>query len=401
MSPKKRRQQGQDEKSLKGCLKGCDNYAASKHYNEITSKNENETFGLCEHSCEDSFKDENVDDKRIKLEACQQGCGFTTVQKVSPQQSILDFFFGPDLFSGLDGDDSHRHGDLAMSLPRISIGHDFEIPMGQMMHNMNERMNRMMESVRSIMTSSSRRPMESGGRMYVMQSGPGFHEEKTYDIGPSGKLTLIENDMMGKENPLEQNNSEENVEIFEPKSSPKDDAVWNDIDEEFAKIIQRSEDESREEQKLIEPILQELDRQILRDNFDGPRLPETGLRSRGSRDLCHTEPEKLNWSEWVSCLHSKLGVPRWVMTTSICMGIIFLLWLCLVIPNNAPKQRLQVKVIDSQMSAKEAEALGMKQDECQSDKVNQDLPPRYEDVANLSVKLEPVHQRAEDKKPDV
>ena len=89
------------------------------------------------------------------------------------------------------------------------------------------------------------------------------------------------------------------------------------------------------------------------------------------------------------------------MTTSICMGIIFLLWLCLVIPNNAPKQRLQVKVIDSQMSAKEAEALGMKQDECQSDKVNQDLPPRYEDVANLSVKLEPVHQRAEDKKPDV
>ena len=47
------------------------------------------------------------------------------------------------------------------------------------------------------------------------------------------------------------------------------------------------------------------------------------------------------WSDWASCLHLKLGVPRWLMTTSICMGIIFLLWLCLVIPSNAPKQRVK------------------------------------------------------------
>ena len=35
----------------------------------------------------------------------------------------------------------------------------------------------------------------SGGKMYIMESGPGYHEEKSYDIGPNGKMTLIDNDM--------------------------------------------------------------------------------------------------------------------------------------------------------------------------------------------------------------
>ena len=73
------------------------------------------------------------------------------------------------------------------------------------------------------------------------------------------------------------------------------------------------------------------------------------------------------WSDWASCLHFKLGVPRWVMTTSICLGIIFLLWLCLVIPSNAPKQRVKstattpdiinAKEIEANANAKEIEAM--------------------------------------------
>lgn len=62
-----------------------------------------------------------------------------------------------------------------------------------------------------------------------------------------------------------------------------------------------------------------------------------------------------------------------------------MLWLCLVIPANAPKQR----VVNN---AKEAEALGSTIVVCEEKKCYpQDLPPSYEDVAN--VKLEPVHQQ--------
>ena len=55
------------------------------------------------------------------------------------------------------------------------------------------------------------------------------------------------------------------------------------------------------------------------------------------------------------------------MTTSICMGIIFLLWLCLVIPSNAPKQRVKstattpdiinAKEIEANANVKEIEAM--------------------------------------------
>jgi hypothetical protein len=76
------------------------------------------------------------------------------------------------------------------------------------------------------------------------------------------------------------------------------------------------------------------------------------------------------WSDWASCLHLKLGVPRWLMTTSICMGIIFLLWLCLVIPNNAPKQRVKATattpdVITSNPKEIEANAKKVSRKNCQ------------------------------------
>merc|ERR1712129_70150 len=100
-----------------------------------------------------------------------------------------------------------------------------------------------------------------------------------------------------------------------------------------------------------------------------------------------------------NCLHLKLGVPRWLMTTSICMGIIFLLWLCLVIPSNAPKQRVKATTPDIiptnpkeiEANAKKVESMTIVVSE-KKDNLSQDLPPAYDEVANLSVQLEPVHE---------
>merc|ERR1712110_618071 len=127
----------------------------------------------------------------------------------------------------------------------------------------------------------------------------------------------------------------------------------------------------------IEPIFRE-----------GPRLPETGLRSR---NLCYSHSQDMKWSDWASCLHFKLGVPRWVMTTSICMGIIFLLWLCLVIPSNAPKQRVKATATtpdiittnpkEIEANAKKVESMAIVVSE-KKENLSQDLPPAYDDVAN-------------------
>merc|ERR1719412_594628 len=253
---------------------------------------------------------------------------------------------------------------------------------------MNQMFNNIRQNMPSLPTLNS-----SGGKMVMIKAGPGYHEEKTYDIGPNGKMTLIENDMIDRNNPLDEQSSNENeVEVFEPK--PEHD-IFHQIDQQFAKMIEAEEEEESRQTNPdlinIEPIFQTIDRKI--KNVEGPRLPETGLRSR---DLCYSHSQYMKWSDWASCLHFKLGVPRWVMTTSICMGIIFLLWLCLVIPSNAPKQRVKATTPDIVNNAKEIEAMTVVSDK--KEKLAQDLPPSYVDVANLSVKLEPVHETK--KEPD-
>merc|ERR1712029_453507 len=53
----------------------------------------------------------------------------------------------------------------------------------------------------------------------------------------------------------------------------------------------------------------------------------------------------LSWSDWVSCLHAKVGVPRWLTAATISLGIIFSIWLCLVIPSTAPKRKVKTLLI--------------------------------------------------------
>lgn len=404
------------------CHKGCDNFKAADHYDDIIGDHDkNDSLFLCKHGCGDAY--DGAEDKESKLTWCNQGCdnagSKNEVENITKPRSLIDLLLGDsdDIFKGLEGNDDHRHGGLTISfgMPRMIFNGNqnfgpmdgpLDGHMGHMFRRMNNQMNQMLSSMKSSMSSMmSKDPFEdmpalgtNGGKMYIMESGPGYHKEKSYDIGPNGKMTLINNDMIDRSNPLDEQSTDENeVEVFE--ASPENQ-VWNQIDKQFAKMIEEDDLKIRDTNPNminIEPIFHTMDRK----NVEGPRLPETGLRSRDARrDLCYSHSQDMKWSDWTSCLHFKLGVPRWVMTTSICMGIIFLLWLCLVIPSNAPKQRvkstettpdiLNPKEIEAN-NAKEVEAMTIVVSEKKED-LSQDLPPAYDEVANLSVQLEPVHE---------
>merc|ERR1719317_1407071 len=95
----------------------------------------------------------------------------------------------------------------------------------------------------------------------------------------------------------------------------------------------------------------------------------------------------LKWSDWVACLHAKVGVPRWLTAATISLGIVFSVWLCLVIPSSAPKQRLRALVIKAEKpsaavaKAKEAEAAAFDAKDYVVAVVNVDMPPTYGDCA--------------------
>jgi len=63
----------------------------------------------------------------------------------------------------------------------------------------------------------------------------------------------------------------------------------------------------------------------------------------------------------VSCLHVRMGLPRWLMAATVALGVVFIIWLCLVIPQNAPKQRVKKAHAGSIASAKVTIALSSMQ----------------------------------------
>merc|ERR1711972_294655 len=118
------------------------------------------------------------------------------------------------------------------------------------------------------------------------------------------------------------------------------------------------------------------------------------------RDDYTCNSDHLKWSDWVACLHAKVGVPRWLTAATISLGIVFSVWLCLVIPSSAPKQRLRALVIKAEKpsaavakakeveasaaaaaKAKEAEAAGYDAKDYVVAVVNVDMPPTYGDCA--------------------
>merc|ERR1712066_1102157 len=115
-------------------------------------------------------------------------------------------------------------------------------------------------------------------------------------------------------------------------------------------------------------------------------------RSMAEREYLDNEcsSRNLSWSDWVSCLHAKVGVPRWLTAATISLGIIF---------STAPKRKVKTLLIKGEKpssailkavkeaeaaaaaKAKEAEASGYKKEEFMVAVINVGLPPTYGDVA--------------------
>merc|ERR1712115_148038 len=120
------------------------------------------------------------------------------------------------------------------------------------------------------------------------------------------------------------------------------------------------------------------------------------LADREYRDDYTCNSEHLKWSDWVACLHARVGVPRWLTAATISLGIVFSVWLCLVIPTAAPKQRIRALVIRTEKpsatlaKAKEAEATAKACSAAGADPstvasvVKVDMPPSYGDVRPAS-----------------
>jgi len=333
----------------------------------------NEEYQKCIDNCTQTVEDKAPEG----LEDCKVRCEGSISPAPTPfgLQSLFNDVNGllSDNIFG-DVDDSHRHGGLTISFGVPSQTEEWGMPkwihqhVGHMMKQMNQQMGQIMQSMKTGMASSG----NGGGKMYVMKSGPGFHEEKTYDIGPNGQMTLIQNDQMDKVNQLEKNDVDNTeVEVFDP----------NMLMREFEQVV----DDSKEEEDWIQDMDQQLAKHIIKDFEEGPKLPETGLRSRPvDKDLCRMDG--LQWSDWSKCLHLNMGMPKWLVISSLGLGVLFLIWLCLVIPANPPKQRIK----KATTNAKEVEAFTVISEKQMPPKYQaNDLPPPYEDVANIKVALEP------------
>merc|ERR1711936_731839 len=68
------------------------------------------------------------------------------------------------------------------------------------------------------------------GKLTVIKAGPGFHDEKHYDIGPNGKLTEISEipihkDALEHENPMDVHFNSNDVEVFHTGDKPTESAI--------------------------------------------------------------------------------------------------------------------------------------------------------------------------------
>lgn len=274
--------------------------------------------------------------------------------------------------------------------------------------------------------------------MTVIKAGPGFHEEKHYNIGPNGKLTEalpeMKSDSLDHKNPMDTEMKEEDVELIEPENAVVIEAqkeveeVSHELDE-----IEKANDKKLEN---LEDFREFFEEKILRmQEREGRNKPFeiNGEYQRGlsgpHRISITCSGDNTKWSDWVACIHEKVGVPRWLTAATISLGIVFSIWLCLVIPAAAPKQKVkQAAIVIAQTlsptaaaKAKEAEASASaaKAKELEANgtieplavAIKVDLPPHYEEVTTTpsaktgetekdeaAVTLEPVH--GEDKTKD-
>merc|ERR1719233_1695406 len=190
------------------------------------------------------------------------------------------------------------------------------------------------------------------GKLTVIKAGPGFHEEKHFDIGPNGKLTEVE--------PIQMHDALEHANPMDTHFNSNDVEVFHDKDEDVAKNSESAITEAKSEKVEKEPVM---DVRGLEDQE--PELPKAEVvqtvEDFGAKEypflsvLRNTVEENerisqqilskyramaeeeylddnscsshhLKWSDWVACLHAKVGVPRWLTAATISLGIVFSVW---------------------------------------------------------------------------
>jgi len=265
------------------------------------------------------------------------------------------------------------------------------------------------------------------GKLTVIKAGPGFHEEKHFDIGPNGKLTEVKpiqmHDALEHANPMDTHFNSNDVEVFHDEDEDVGNNNESEITEvESAKIATEPVMDVRglEEQEPELPKAEVVESvedfgakeypflSVLRNTVEENERISQQILSK-YRAMAEEEylddnscsSHHLKWSDWVACLHAKVGVPRWLTAATISLGIVFSVWLCLVIPSSAPKQRLRALVIKAEKpsaavakakeaeaaasaaaaaeKAKEAEAAGFDAKDYVVAVVNVDMPPTYGD----------------------
>merc|ERR1712032_1428863 len=241
-------------------------------------------------------------------------------------------------------------------------------------------------------------------------------------IGPNGKLTEISEtpihkDALEHENPMDVHFNSNDVEVFHPEDKPTESAVkateaekqeeeiasepvmdvWA-VEEEENKEPELKAGESVEFQPKSLPFLAVLRNTVEENERMSQQLLQRyrTLAEQEYRDDYTCNSDHLKWSDWVACLHARVGVPRWLTAATISLGIVFSVWLCLVIPSAAPKQRIRALVIKTEKpsaalaKAKEAEAASKACEAAGVDPktvisvVRVDLPPSYGDVRPAS-----------------
>jgi len=350
--------------------------------------------------------------------------------------------------------------DISFSLPSLSsfpgLGHkdDEQVPMlDNLFETVNQQMSNMMSNMPSLprigsLDSWRSFPLagpDSGAKITVIKAGPGYMEEKHYDVDAEGNIVEVMsssapstsqipiiNDALEHENPLDSNMNESDVEMFVPQNSPEfPDPVENEIevepvvavDDDVEPEAAKPAEASLEFEAEVEPAVVELSEpvaepqhsikvleedeemgpflSVIRNSLqDGERLKELfhrfrALKEAQYRDNYSCNSEHLRWSDWVACVHSEMGVPRWLTAATLALGIIFSVWLCLVIPTAAPRKKIKSLVIKTEklsspsavVSSKELAAA--KAAEAKAAEANQeviavikvDIPPAYDNVA--------------------
>lgn len=336
--------------AIESCERGCRLFLLIDGVAKPKDQPDDDTLKTCKHSCEDSF--ENVKDKSEALSACQSGCGFQKPVK-----------------SGIDKTVAAKEKNT-LTVPFLSI----ELP--DMFDNMEEMKF-------PIWAQDMRKSMNEMHNRMMGWMKTNFNNDK------DNFFTKEINDMMSKPNPLDQFLDSRNFEILDSNSLKKNDESNLGGNRVF-------------EIEIIGPY--QLDSAQIngfdfKEELESPKLPDEGLKTRQDAEtiyldhICQRDSREMSWSDLVSCIHHRMRTPRWLTVATICLSIIFIIWLCLVIPSNAPKQRVNnnqdVFLVGN---AKEKEALSFVSIRMANSSLSNDLPPSYDEAANLQVKLEPVHQ---------